>query len=263
MERFLLAERFEVTAARRIERLERALRDQSMRHTSGYSPGDAIATALAFPELRAFWAFSSINEAGAAIDLSGQGRTLTNNGGAGRSATASGVPYAGFNGSSQYFSRADEAGLDITGGLTIGGWFYPGTLDASVRGLIVKWTAAGDQRSYQLYYNNAATSFGVSSDGSAGTIATANGTAMAVGTWNFVMGRFFPSTNVAVIVNDVLTANETSIPASIHSSSAPFEIGRQAAYFGGFAALCFVCASTLPLAIMHYYFRITRGLFGV
>jgi hypothetical protein len=91
------------------------------RAETSFAWGNAISYYLGLPGLRAFWPMSSVNETGNVYDLSGQGRTLTNN-----NAATFGVyglqSYATFNGVNQYLSRADEAGLDITGELTMGCW---------------------------------------------------------------------------------------------------------------------------------------------
>src|SRR4030042_5924133 len=78
--------------------------------------------------LRGYWPMSSVNENGNSYDLSGQGRVLTNN-----NTVPFGIydllPYADFTpGSSEYFSRPDEAGLVISGALTIGCWAWLDTL---------------------------------------------------------------------------------------------------------------------------------------
>lgn len=247
---------------KRLMQIERALgRMQTRSAAPGYW-GACVGAFLALPELRAFWPLSSVNEAGAVMDLSGQGRSLTNTS-VSRSMTETGVPFGLFNGTSSYLARADEAGLDITGGLTFGGWFYTSAVDANNRGLIVKWLSTGDQRSYQLYYNNTAVTVAVSSTGAAGGIVTVNGPVLAADTWHFIAGRFSPSTQLAIYADGAWAGNTTSIPASIYSGTAPLEIGRQAAYLSGAAAMCFLCAAVVPATAIENLHAQTRALFGV
>ncbi len=79
--------------------------------------------ALGLPQLRAYWPFTSVNEGGNVYDLSGQARILTNNATATFS-TSDLRAYGVTNGTSQYFSRATEAGLEFTGAMTVLGWWY-------------------------------------------------------------------------------------------------------------------------------------------
>lgn len=225
-----------------------------------------IAAALQLlPELRGLWAFSSVNESGNIIDLSGQGRTLTNNGTATRAILPSGLPYAIYNGSTQYFSRADEAGLDITGALTIGGWFYAAAL-ADV-GLIGKFAfTAGNYKSYLLRILDAtgAIRFTVSADGSA-SVAINTATGIATGSWHFIAGRFTPSTEIAVFVDGVKTVNTTSIPASLYNSNQPLQIGAYDAgtkLFTGRSAPCFLSAAAIPDDLLYAHYAMARPLLG-
>src|SRR5690606_17145480 len=83
--------------------------------------------------------FSSTDNSGAVYDLSGQGRILTN-ANVGVGVLANGLPYGNFNGTTAQLTRADEAGLDITGALTFGGWFYLN--DLNTRAIMSKAAAA-------------------------------------------------------------------------------------------------------------------------
>lgn len=232
--------------------------------------GSVINRFLALPELRALWPFSSVNESGNVYDISGQGRILTNNGTATRSLYNFIVPYMSFNGSSQYLSRADEAGLDITGNLTMGGWFYFNALGtANQEGLLGKHNTTGSQRSYAFYLNTSnGIVFQVSVNGGfgAGNANTIDSAALQTGKWYFVVARFTPSTELALFVNNVKTTNTTSVVASIFNSTAAFEIMRRnvaLTYTNGLASLCFVTASALSDVLISELYNSTRGLFGV
>lgn len=220
---------------------------------NSYDPATAFNQAssmhLSLPGLRGFWPFSSVDEAGNLYDLSGQARTLTDNGGIVTLAAANSIfPYGDFNsGSSQYYSRADEAGLSITGALTIGGWFYFETIPASSMGCISKNEPTGNQRAYTLFrHSNNFARFQVSSNGTA-TVAVDSVATFAQDTWYFLAGRYTPSTEVAVWVDDEKTVNTTSVPAAIFDSTAIFAIGRTdgSNYLNGRAAFCFVSAMAL------------------
>lgn len=222
------------------------------------------------PELRGFWGFGSINESGNALDLSGQGRTLTNNGSVPRAILPSGLPYCTFNGSSQYWSRADEAGLDITGALTVGGWIYPGALGTvNQEGVIGKHLETGNQRSYALFLNNGTgnAKFQISVNGGfgAGNASEVNSDALQINTWTFLVGRFTPATEVACFTNNVKTINAGGVVASCFNCTAAFEIGRRnlaATFFNGRSALCFLCAAALPDDLIYQLYEMGKSLFG-
>lgn len=259
-----MSEQFEMTVARKLTRGQRDLAELAS-HESGYTMGDAIGCALGFPELRGFWPMSSIDESGNARDLSGQGRTLTNNNASPRAVHRDLIPYVSFNGTTQYLSRADEAGLDITGALTIMGWMYM-TNVTGARPWISKYNVTGNQAAYGMLYSSTTTKMEmrVSTDGS--TIVTApSSLAPITGAYFFAAGRFTPSTELAMFINNTKDAITAGIPASIFNSNAAFEIGRINALnlLVGRAALCAVCAAALPDALILHYFNITRTLFGV
>ncbi len=228
----------------------------------------AVGHYLLLPELRGLWAMSSVNESGNVLELSGQGRTLTNNNAAPRGIDADGiVPYVNLNGSNQYLSRADEAGLDVTGALTLGAWFYVDTL--ATGGLIGKWNSNTGNRGYLIYVLDATGVLraAVSADGAAAV--TVDSAAIGAATWKFVAMRFTPSAELALFVNADKTSNTTAIPAALFNSNSPFAVGMftdaagTARYLDGRAALAFMCAAALSDTVIDHLFRTSRGLFGV
>lgn len=234
-------------------RPDRLLRSLRAHFVPTYDPGtawmQAVSAHLYLPGLRGFWPFSSTDESENAYDLSGQGRTLTPQNGATTAVPADSIfPYASLlSSASRYFSRADEAGLDITGELTFGGWFYFTTTPASSMGLLSKNEPTGNQRAYTLFkLSTNAIRFQVSSNGTATTAVDSTAT-VATGTWYFIAGRYTPSSELAIWLDDEKTINTTSIPAAIFDSSAGFAVGRTDGgnYLNGRAALCFVCAKAL------------------
>jgi len=252
--------------------------DLQARYEPNFALANAISTLLALPGLRGLWTMSSVDENGDALDLSEQGRTLTNNNTVtfGRDGLA---PYANFvSASSQYLSRADEAGLDITGtesyianpGLTLGGWFYattaPGTTGIEV--LIAKRIGGASNVAYTIHRTNGGAGGVV--DGGIGNGVTTNlattSSVMQANTWYFLAMRFTPSTEVAIFLNDEKDTVATAF-ASIVNNNKAIGIGAYGNGSGGFldgrASLCFLCASALPDAIINNIYRQTRALFGV
>lgn len=229
----------------------------------------AISAILALPQLRAFWPMSSVDESENVYDISGQGRTLSpqTNPSFGTAGPAQLTPYLLLNGS-HYMSRADEAGLDITGTLTIGGWFYR-DVGGTTQGLISKWINGGDQRSYRLVLGSGnALTFTVCSDGTSATttgIGSSSNTPEAA--WFFGAGRYTPSTEVAVFLNTTKTTNLTSVPSSIFSGTGDFFLGAIGGagsnLLDGRIALPFVSAAALTDQTLLELFHTTRTLFGV
>lgn len=227
------------------------------------------------PGLRGLWYPNSVDNTGALYDQSGQGRTLTYNGNPTLGIHNSFIPYWDEDGTGDWHSRADEAGLDILGtettivaasrGLTMGGWFWFDVADANAT-LMGKSQATGNQRSYLMGLDASSFPiFGVSSLGTAFTLVT-GGAAPATGAWQFWVGRFDPSDELALWVNGTKIVNTTSIPAAIFGSSAAFGVaGRDGGAFllNGRHALTFVCAARLTDGQIEHLFNRTRTFFGV
>lgn len=225
---------------------------------------DPISPFLDLPELRGFWPMSSFDNNGAAYDLSGQGRTLTNINGAARGVFGGLIPYVAFNGTTQYLSRADEAGLQIAGALTFGGWFL--TTSTARQLLISKSDGSTPGTNYWLEVNNGVVSHYIST-GAAFTIVSSAAGAMPVSSWVFCVGRFTPSAEGAVFTNGVKVTTGAGIPASLPNSAQPLNIGSYGAgsgiFLAGNAALGFLCAAALSDALIGAAFQATRSLFGV
>lgn len=248
---------------REIETLKRRIeRVQTFEH--GPTLGAAVSEFLTLPELRGFWPFSSVNESGNAADLAAQGRTLTNNGSITRSVLSCGLPYSNLSGSN-YWSRADEAGMDITGSLSLAGWFRPTSL-AAQRDCISKWNGTGNQRSYALsILSTGAMQVAVSSDGAAAIVKAGTAGDMVINTWYFLGLRYTPSTELAGFTDLTKYTNTTSIPASTFNSTAAFIIGglNAGGSMVGSGALCAVGAAAWSDAIFNNLYRNTRRFFGV
>lgn len=231
----------------------------------------ACSPFLALPGLRGFWPMSAFGATGQAFDQSGNGRTLTYNGNPTYNFDGW-APYIDLDGTGDFLSRPDEAGLDILGtetyvaaarrGLTMGGWWYLDRLIAT-QILMNKRNAAND--GYSLRAEAAGTVSAVFGSGAAQTFFTTTGTT-TVGVWVFIATRFDPSTDVTIWIDDARESVATAI-AALNNSTANFDIGNGAPVAGndldGRASLCFLCAAALSDAIIQSLFERTRALFGV
>lgn len=250
----------------RYDKLEKKFNKFAARESRG-GFAEAYMSFMTLASLRAFWPFSSTY--GSAYDISGQGRTLTNNGSITTTQYGPAV-YGDLNGSSQYWSRADEAGLEVGGvGLTLGGWFRFDALGtANLEGLIGKHNATGDQRSYGLILNSSSgIRFQVSSDGTSVSVSQidSSGT-LVVNTWYFIVGTWEASTRISIWINGVETYSTSSVVATSFDSTAAFEIGRRniaSSYVNGQHSFCFLCGRTHPEADILRLFNATRWIFGV
>lgn len=248
-----------------------------------YAWADAVAAHMMIPGLRGFWPMSAIGDSvsgtnSLVTDLSSQGRHLTNTGVAGLRYEGL-VPTYYFDGTNDYFSRADENGLDITGaetyiastiaGLTLGGWFRLSAINpASNKAFMAKWNDNGvNQRSYLLYLiaGTATPQFLISSTGIAGT-SSVTGVALSVATWHHIVGRFDPSTQVSVFVDGEPTS-AVSADAAIFNSNADFNImahnnGLASTRNNGYPSLCFLSTCYLSDGVIKSIYHSTRALFG-
>jgi len=234
--------------------------DFQMRNESQFAVANIMSTMEMLPELRGLWPFSSINENGNAIDMSGQGRTMTNVGAANRG-VAGLVPYASLNGTTQYFSRASEAGLSIASWLTFGGWIAPSNNVAG--GLLSK--GAGASTGFWSYRTaTAVIVFGIG-DGAASFAQVVSTNTAPAAAWNFFACRYTPSTELTVFLNGVKTTNAAGIYASIPANANALELGRVfgGSPFAGSNSLYFLCAAALSDAVINNLYQQSRAAFGV
>lgn len=231
--------------------------------------------------LRGFWPMSSVNSSGEAVDVSGVGNNLTGNGSLTFDyANSLYLPsFARFVAtSSQYLSHVDAADFDILGtesyiqparrGLTVGCWFSPDIVDGTRQGLVSKYVVGANQRSFSLQMATTSNDlqFSLSSNGTSGAaISATHPGGLSVAGWYFAVGRFDPSTEVAVFQNGTWERNTTSVPASIFNSTAPFNIGMvdggSLFYFDGEIAFAFLCAAHIPDSIIFNLYQATKGIF--
>lgn len=240
--------------------------------------GPVFSNFLSLPGLRGLWLPGNVDNTGNVFDVSGQGRTLTYTGNPTIKMYNFVVPYYVLDGTGDYFSRADEAGLDVLGsesymatayrGLTLGGWFrWSGvSVAAGDTGLVTKYNATGNQRSYALYTNgtDSEARFIISTDGTA-TKEVDSTVVLAQDIWYFIVGRYDPSTEIMVSVNGSSNTNTVSIPATLFNATAQFDIG--AVGTSGINncdwALAFLCASYVSNELITKLFNMSRSLFNV
>lgn len=215
---------------------------------AGSSLGELYGMFLGLPKLVGYWMLGShVNVNSWYNDVTNNNLLLTNNNGATPAVYNDIVPYVDFNGTNQSLSRADEAILDITGDLTIGGWFWNDALQAAQsyigksgvadQGYAISGGAASAYSPSFYIVSTVPTAYPVSS-----TVT------LTASTWYFLVGRFTPSTEVACFVNGQKFTNTTSIPAAIRNSGASFAVGNltdQGTFLNGRAALCFLCSAAL------------------
>jgi len=248
--------------------------DLQPRYEPNFAWKSCVSQYMALTGLRGFWSMSTVGSAGNVPDSAVQGRTLTYNGDPVFGYTGL-APWIYFDGTGDYLSRADEAGLDTLGtetyihasyrGMTVGGWFrFDDGTPAGVEYAMSKRAAAGNI-SWQLAHNVAGTvNFLISGDCTATVAATSTGT---TGTgWVFIAGRFDPSTEVAVFLNSEKVTNVAAIPASVCNSTADFNISgynNGTALMTGYASLCFLSAAMLSDGIIYSLYHQSRAMFGV
>lgn len=129
----------------------------------------------------------------------------------------------------QHLEVADNSALDITGAITLSAWFKStGTYSAN-KGIVGKFQASSNQRSYVLYLD---------ASGKVGFVVSANGTFQANGSllgtttagtnWRQVAGVLDPSVRQELFLDGTSEAlTNSSVAASIYNSTAALHIGRQ------------------------------------
>jgi len=234
-----------------------------------YEPNFAWVNALSaftlLEGLRGLWTFGSVDENLLVYDHAHQGRNLTDVNTVGYD-TYNLMPYSYYNGTDEYLRRADEAGLDITAGITIGGWFwFESAQPASDEACLGKWETTLDKSYIVQHDSTGVAQFIVTTDGTT-EVAVSSAAALATETWYFLCGRYVPSTEMSIWVNDLEAVRVAGIPASIWNSAADFTIGaydNPSNYLTGYAALCFLCAAALDDVVIKSLYWQTKAVFNV
>lgn len=232
---------------------------------------------LGLPGLRGGWLASDFDENGNLFDISEQDRVLSYTGNP-LFGYDDYIPRVTLDGTGDYFTRADEAGLDITGtetyietayrGLSMGGWFTLSTL-ANYAIFMSKWMGLNDL-SYALWFDQPAVNLAaaITSGGSAATqLNIASSITPVVNTWYFLAMTFDPSTSLNMYVNDTKDSVTVGVPANVFSGAAAFEIGNAGSGAGaelaGKFSAGFLCSMFLSDEIIFDFFAATRDLYGI
>lgn len=192
------------------------------------------------------------------------------------------IPYADLNGTTQYFSIADNTDLDITGaedttrgswagvpGLTMICWaWFNAVAPANNQELMSKFIGAPADLAYA--FRRAATTGEASmviSTGAAFVTVTGN-TVLPTTTWVHLAVTFDPGNEIAVFLNGAKDgSNVVGIPAALVSSAAPFNIGSfnngGGNFFPGRITQPFLGANLLPDSLIAANYEQSRVLFGV
>lgn len=244
--------------------------DFQPRYEPNFALAEACSTYLNLPGLRAFLPCSSSDSSGNLIDLSGQGRTFTNN------ATATYnrynlATYIDLNGSTQYFFRADEAGLDFLGtdtfyvfkGLSLYAWIW---IDAwnSYNGILTKIGATLANSNYETIADGFANTINYSVFNGANRYSSPS-VPVSLNRWIFMCARYNPSTSLDLYIDGTNYTNTVGIPASLNNSTGNVEIGRAVGNptFNGRLSLIGLYAAYHSAAQVFSVYQTTKSLFGV
>jgi hypothetical protein len=257
-----------------IRRLDKRVAGSWDRAMSQRRIGDVLGAVLAMPALRGAWLMSSFEPSGDVSedevkDQSGQDRTLTTNDNPQIGEDAF-LPYVNLDGSTQYLSRADEAMLDIRGnettvlsaqrGLTIGVVCYFDNEASAREAAITKGGAGTNNTAYWIERRADGLARFLIADGSKFQYAQST-VAVGAGEWTSFIGRFDPSTEVALFVNDLKYTDTEDIPATLLDATSAFVVGAcvdaDDYYMDGRVALVWICAACVRDAVlMKYYGRL-------
>lgn len=213
------------------------------RNDASFAWANAVSLLLNLPRIRGVWPMSSEDENHDQYDLSGQGRTMTSIGSA-PTYTYGLQPFVRFNGSN-YLQRATESGLEITGSLTLGCWIKFRD-DPTTKHIMTKRDTGAANTAWILQTDGSdQINMSVASGGS--YYAIQSNVALIEDVWYFVAGQYYPSTRVAVWLNENVWENVTTIPASINNVSYPFQIA-------GFNGANNLPTADIALAFLSQYF---------
>lgn len=207
----------------------RALR--SRRHripllSSGSRRSAAAFSPLALPGLVAWWKLDEAS--GSRADSGPNGLTLTDNNTVGSAVGLVGNAADFEAGDTEFLSRPSEAALqmgDIDFTLACLAKFesVPG---AGGRTLIAKWLIGGNHREYVLLWEGTRLKFGVSSNGTANTLLSADALGEpAVDTWYDIFGWHDAAGDTINIQVNGGTVDSTAYSSGVHSDTSDLNLG--------------------------------------
>ena len=133
--------------------------------------------------------------------------------------------YWGLDGTGDFLESPDHADFDISGDITIGGWFYFGATGARVD--MFNKNDAGVGWTYQLYKESGDDiRFSISVDGAALNVVDTVGT-ITINTWHYCIGRFDAGTEQSVFLDAEAVDDTSSIPASINTGAGTLKVGTR------------------------------------
>lgn len=254
--------------------------DFQARYEPNFAWKSAASVLRTLPGLRAAWTMGSFDENGDQFDVSGQGRTLSYNGNP-TYGYRDLAPYLDLDGTGDYLSRADEAGLDILGtetyvaaavrGLTCGIWFSPDRL-THAEVLIDKWGALAADQAYKLEFRGDVANDPVRflvGDGAATDVVVMDSIVDTTTDWYFAAGRYDPSTEIKVWAGHAgglySNTNVVGIPAALANSGTRLTVGNGSAGTTGLdgrISMAWLCCAYLTDAQVAAIWEQTRAMFG-
>jgi hypothetical protein len=183
------------------------------------------------PALIGYWPMG-IRAAGTVIEHGGTGFDLTQTGVCPVGYDGNSFAHLG-DGTNFVWSSSSQLGSSGTQtwvsssirGMTVGGWFMFDSTPATNGGMITRDKIAPERGYALVYQSTGLVSFFASGNG-ASVISVASA-AVSLSAWHFVVARFTPSAEIAVIADGDKSVNASSVPASLFFSAQDFEVGRQ------------------------------------
>jgi len=186
-------------------------------------------------------------------------------------------PYVDFDGANDYAYYLDDAQFDILGnaeiaaqpGLTLGCWIYPERAAATPEYILAKYDQAINLSS--AYYIKRTGGGALEMSVTNGAIVTFAPSASLIrqNVWQFVAGKFIPSTSLTAYLSTAVgsleaTPTATAI-ATINNSAYNFTMASDRVpsnYFDGKISLAWICASALSDTMINALYQLSRPLFG-
>lgn len=225
---------------------------------------------LLFPNLRGVWLMNQWAP-GFIYDLTGQARHMSTNGTiAFQQHTNNLLRYLTLDGSSTYLSRASEAGLEITGSLSVMGWFYKTTAGTTLPLVSKASTLSASTNLAWFLANGSGGNLNMSI--CSGTTITSATTPAPAGEWIFGVGAYSPPSLGGYVrtylgTRDGWGVNEvtTGIPASINNPTAVgLTIGALhggSSFASGNCAMAAIMNSASNETLFRTFFDYTKDAF--
>lgn len=194
--------------------------------------GEYLAILANLFGVREAWGMGSIDELGNAYGSTSQGRLLTKVGGTTFNVHNHVVPYANYNGTTGYHTRADENGLDLLGneaviessiqGMTLLVWYWANAIGAEMR-VVHKGDSASAANSNFLFQVDAAgvPTFSVYSGGAVETVV---GAVVSAAAWHCAICRFKNATEISMDSDGTKTLAASAL-TSLNNSNKALVVG--------------------------------------